>query len=366
MRITAAVTERQKVPFALVPLELDDPRPGEVVVRMVGSGLCHTDLAARDQRYPIPLPAVLGHEGAGVVERVGDGVTYVAPGDHVVLTFDSCGDCRMCLRGRPSCCDLFSARNFACSRTDGSTPLHRGTDDVHAVFFGQSAFATHALAGERNVVKVDRGAPLELLGPLGCAIQTGAGAVLNSLNPPAGSSIAVIGAGSVGLSAVMAAVLAGCTAVIAVDLNQQRLKLAQELGATHVINASEDEIVARLREITGGLGVDYSVETTGVPTVLRSAVDALNHGGTCGLIGAPGDGVEASIDVSRMLFGRTIRGILEGDSIPRLFIPKLIELHRQGRFPFDRLITTYPFTDINRAAEDSERGITLKAVLIFS
>lgn len=365
MQITAALTESKGAPFALASLELDDPRPGEVVVRMVGSGVCHTDIIVRDQWYPVPLPAVLGHEGAGVVESVGTGVSYVAPGDHVVLTFNSCGGCRMCVAGRPAYCDQFFAHNFAGTRGDGSTPLHRDSGDVHGVFFGQSAFATYALATERNVVKVDPSVPLELLGPLGCGLQTGAGAVLNTLKPPAGSSLAVFGAGSVGLCAVMAAAVAGCTTIVAIDLNQQRLDLAKELGATHIINAAEGDTVARLQELTDGLGVDYSIETTAVPRVLRQAVDALNQGGTCGLIGAAALGTEASIDMSTLLFGRTLRGIVEGDSVPRTFIPKLVELYKQGRFPFDKLIKTYAFADINEAVADSEKGVTLKPVLTF-
>jgi aryl-alcohol dehydrogenase len=366
VRITAALTETQGAPFALATLELDDPRPGEVVVRMVSSGVCHTDLIVRDQWYPVPLPAVLGHEGAGVVEAVGDGVTYVSPGDHVVLSFNSCGSCRMCDQGRQAYCDQFFACNFAGSRTDGSSTLHRAEGDVHGVFFGQSAFATYALATERNVVKVDRDAPLELLGPLGCGIQTGAGGVLNSLKPPAGSSIAVFGAGSVGISAVMAAAVSGCTTIVAVDLNDQRLELAKEVGATHIINAADGGTVDRLRELTGGLGVDYTVETTAVPGVLRQAVDALNQGGTCGLIGAAALGTEVSLDMSALLFGRSVRGIVEGDSVPRQFIPKLVDLYRQGRFPFDKLIKTYAFEDINEAVEDSEKGTTLKPVLTFA
>lgn len=365
MRITAAVTEHQSAPFTLVPLELEEPRSDEVVVRVVGAGVCHTDLIVRDQLYPVPLPAVLGHEGAGIVESVGDGVTYVAPGDHVVLTFNSCGGCRMCVQGRSTYCDHVFGSNFAGMRADGSTPLHRDSGDVHGVFFGQSSFATHALATERNVVKVDPTVPLELLGPLGCGFQTGAGGVLNALQPSAGSSIAVFGAGSVGISAVMGAVIAGCTTIVAIDLNEQRLDVARELGATHMINASERDPVAELRDLTDGLGVDYTVETTAVPAVLRQAVDALNQGGTCGLIGAAALGTEASIDMSSLLFGRTVRGIVEGDSVPRVFIPKLVELYKQGRFPIDKLIRTYAFDNINQAVEDSEKGITLKPVLTF-
>lgn len=365
MQITAAITESKGSPFTLGPVELGDPRPGEVIVRMVGSGVCHTDLIVRDQWYPVPLPAVLGHEGSGVVEVVGAGVSYVAPGDHVVLSFNSCGDCRMCVAGRPAYCDLFFACNFAGTRLDGSTPLHRNEGDVHGMFFGQSAFATYALVAERNVVKVDPSVPLELLGPLGCGIQTGAGAVLTTLNPAAGSSLAVFGAGSVGLSAVMAAAVAGCTTIIAVDLNRQRLGIAEEIGATHTIDAGADDAVSGIRELTGGLGVDYSLETTAVPRVFRQAVDSLNQGGTCGLIGAAAPGTEASIDMSALLFGRSVRGIIEGDSVARIFIPRLVELYKQGRFPFDKLIKTYPFEEINQAVEDSEQGRTLKPVLTF-
>ena len=365
MRITAALTETRGAPFALTPLELDDPRPGEVVVRMVSSGVCHTDLIMRDQWYPVPLPVVLGHEGAGVVEAVGDGVGHVVPGDHVVLTFNSCGDCGMCDHGRPAYCDGFFGCNFSGARPDGSSPLRRvGGGSVHGVFFGQSSFATHALATERNVVKVDRDAPLELLGPLGCGVQTGAGAVLNSLDPPAGSSLAIFGTGSVGISAIMAAVIAGCSPIVAIDLNERRLETALELGATHAIDAATDDPVERLRDLTGG--ADYTLETTGVASVLRQAVDALGNGGTCGLIGAAALGTEVSLDMSALLFGRSVRGIVEGDSVPRRFIPRLIDFHRQGRFPFDRLIRTYAFEDINQAVEDSEKGATLKPVLTFA
>ncbi|MEW2397964.1 NAD(P)-dependent alcohol dehydrogenase [Streptomyces sp. NPDC046862] len=366
MRITAAVTEDRGAPFRLVPLELDEPRAGEVVVRLVGVGICHTDLNARDQLRPFPLPAVFGHEGAGVVEAVGDGVSYVEPGDHVVLTFNSCGACRMCVQGRPAYCDQLAARNFAGTRADGSTALHRAEGDVHGGFFGQSSFATHALATERNVVKIDRAAPLELLAPLGCGIQTGAGGVLNSLRPEAGSSIAVFGAGGVGISSLMAAVITGCTTIAVVDINGARLELAKELGATHVVNAADGDVVAGLREITGGLGLDYTVETTGVPSVLRQCVDVLNQGGICGLIGADGPASEVTFNVSTLLFGRTVRGIHQGDSVPRTFISKLVDLYQQGRLPIDRVIKTYPFADINQAAEDMAKGLTIKPVLTFA
>ncbi|MFC4466819.1 NAD(P)-dependent alcohol dehydrogenase [Streptomyces xiangluensis] len=328
--------------------------------------MCHTDLIVRDQWYPVPLPAVLGHEGAGVVEAVGEGVTSVAPGDHVIMTYNAYGTCRLCVQGRPAYCANVFAANFSGSRPDGSLTLRRGDTGIHGAFFGQSSFATHALTGERNVVKVDPTVPLDVLGPLGCGMQTGAGGVLNSLRPQAGSSIAVFGTGTVGMSAVMAAVVAGCTTVIAIDLNPQRLEPAEELGATHTVNPAEHDAVQRIREVTGDSGVDFTVDTTASPKVLRQAVDSLNHGGTCGHIGAAGIGTEVSLDMHGLLFGRSVRGIIQGDSVPSVFIPRLVELFKQGRFPVDRLVKTYAFEDIDTAAEDTERGRTVKAVLTFA
>lgn len=363
MNITAAVAREKEQPFTVEELDLEGPRAGEVLVRVVAAGMCHTDLIVRDQWYPVPLPCVLGHEGAGVVEEVGDGVTKVEPGDNVVLTFASCGKCATCLRGRPTYCLDFFGLNFGGARLDGSSPISKDGQPVHGHFFGQSSFATHALATERNVVKVSEDAPLDMLGPLGCGIQTGAGGVLNTLHPEAGSTIAVFGTGAVGLSAIMAAKIAGCTTVIGVDVKPERLKLAEELGATHSINGNDTNSVEAVKEITGG-GADFSVETTAVPAVFRQAVDALGPLGTCGLIGAARLGTEASFDMNDILIpGKTIRGIVEGDSVPDVFIPRLVELHAQGRFPMDRLVKFYDLDGINDAAHAAEEGEAIKPIL---
>ena len=364
MKITAAVVREKSGPFVIEELELDDPRGDEVLVRMAGSGLCHTDLVARDGFMPIPNPAVLGHEGAGVVEKVGSRVTKVKPGDHVVMSFRSCGACTSCVRGLPANCLDFFKLNFAGVRADGTPTMKKDGKTVHAAFFSQSSFASHALAAERNVVKVDNDVPLELLGPLGCGVQTGAGGIINSLRARAGSSVAIFGAGSVGLSAIMAAVAVGCTTVIAVDINGERLEMAQKLGATHVVDSGQADPVEAIQRVTGG-GVQYSLECTGLPKVFRQSVDALAMTGVCGLIGVAPFGAEVSLNMQTVLNGRTVRGIVEGDSIPDIFIPQLIELYKQGRFPFDRMIKFYPFDQINQAADDSEKGRTLKAVLRF-
>lgn len=344
----------------------DDPRADEVRVRIVAAGMCHTDMVARDQLYEVPLPIVLGHEGSGVVEQIGGHVKKVAVGDHVVLTYMWCGHCKPCLGGAMTYCEHFYALNFGGAREDGSTSTfgtNNTSEPIHDHFFGQSSFGTFALVHQRNVIKVSKDAPLELLGPLGCGIQTGAGAVINALKVNPGSSFAAFGGGAVGLSAVMAARAAGATIIISADVVPSRLALAMELGATHTINSGETDPVEAVRKITGG-GADFALESSGRPAVLRQAIDALAIRGTCGIVGAPALGTEASFDVNAvMTTGKRIIGIVEGDSKPDLFIPALVELYLQGRFPFDKLVKFYSIDQINQAAEDSERGITIKPII---
>ncbi|ARS90028.1 NAD(P)-dependent alcohol dehydrogenase [Natrarchaeobaculum aegyptiacum] len=370
MEIEAAVVSEEGGSFDIETVDLEEPRAAEVLVRIVGVGVCHTDLIVRDQLYPTPLPAVLGHEGSGVVEDVGANVTTVEPGDHVVLSFDYDDECPSCQAGHPAYCASFFEHNFAGARPeDGTSPLAADGDRVSGRFFGQSSFATHAIATERNVVPVenDDDVPLELLGPLGCGIQTGAGGVINTLAPTAGSSIAVFGAGSVGLSAVMAADVVGCTEVLSIDLEENRLEKAAELGATETVNPENvDDVVETITDLTSG-GVDYALETTGVPEVAEQAVDVLTQRGTLGVIGAPALGTRASYDVNDLILnGRSITGIVEGDSNPQEFIPDLVDLYRQGTFPFDELVTYYDFEEIESAVEDSESGETIKPVLRVS
>jgi aryl-alcohol dehydrogenase len=363
MEIKAAVIWEPSGAFSIEGLELSDPRDDEVLVRIVGVGICHTDLAGRDMHLPIPPPpSVFGHEGAGVVEKVGARVTKVKPGDHVVLAWDYCGVCSSCKSGKELYCMNFFLHNFHGARPDDTTTLRKGDQVIHGSFFCQSSFADFALANERNVVKVRDDIPLEILGPMGCGVMTGAGAVINSLHARPGSSIAIFGAGNVGMSAVLAAVVCGCTTIIAVDLNPDRLKLAEELGATHTVNPNEVDPVETILDLTGG-GAEFSLECIGNPKVLRQAVDVLPRLGVCGLTGVVPPGTEVGLDMDLLMNGRTVRGILGGDAIPDLFIPKLIELYRQGRFPFDRLITFYPFDDINQAVEDMEKGRVFKPVL---
>jgi aryl-alcohol dehydrogenase len=363
MKIQAAVTRAPAAPMSLETLDLAEPRGDEILVKLVATGVCHTDMAMRDQAFPVPQPIVLGHEGAGVVVKVGRLVSEVAPGDHVVMSYNSCGHCASCRNDGASYCHDFFGLNFSGFRADGTSPISKGAEVIHGNFFGQSSFANFALCHPRNVVKVSKNAPLELLGPLACGVQTGAGAVINALKVGAGDSLAVFGTGSVGLSAVMAAKVVGATTIIAVDLNPDRLALARELGATHAIDGADPELVARVVDLTGG-GAMFSFDTTGRPAVIRKAVDSLALRGECGVVGAAPLGTEVTLDLmGLMTAGRKIRGIVEGDATPQVFIPVLIELFMQGRFAFDKLVKFYPFEKINDAIHDSETGRVVKPIL---
>lgn len=362
--INAAVIREKGGPFNIEKLTLEPPRRDEVLVKIVATGMCHTDMVARDKVYDVPHPIVLGHEGAGIVERVGEDVRDVVPGDPVVLSYQPCGHCKPCYLGMPFYCENTYALCFGGARLDGSTATQDGQGRrVHDHFFAQSSFGALALANERNTIKVPEDAPLELLGPLGCGIQTGAGAVINALQVEAGSSFVAFGAGAVGLSAVMAARIAGATTIMAADVVPSRLEMAMELGATHVVNSKKQDPVQTVKEVTGG-GADYSLEATGRPEVLRQAIEAIGIAGVCGIVGAAPLGAEGQFDINDVMIpGKTIRGILQGESITQVFIPKLVELHAQGRFPFDKLVKFYSLDDINQAAEDSERGVTIKPVI---
>ncbi|MFG2576568.1 NAD(P)-dependent alcohol dehydrogenase [Streptomyces sp. NPDC048481] len=362
----AAVVESAGAPFTLSDVVLDDPAPHEAVVRLVAAGLCHTDLGVAGGGLPFPLPGVLGHEGAGVVETVGSAVTGVVPGDHVVLSFTSCGRCRNCLGGHPAYCAAWLPLNLLGGRrADGTGTVSRDGRVLGGHFFGQSSFAERALVDERSLVRVDPDVPLASIAPLGCGVQTGVGAVWNVLKPAAGDTVVVLGAGAVGLSAVMAAALSPATTIVAVDRIAERLELAVELGATHTVDTGRAALGDAVAEITGGQGADGVVETTGNTAVLRGGVDALAARGTLVVVGAPPFGSEVALDVNGLLGGRRVVGLTLGDSETQTFVPALVQLVKDGRLPLDRLIGRYAFTDIDRAVRDMTTGKTVKPVLVF-
>lgn len=364
MEITAAVLTAPKQKFEIENIQLDtELRPEEILVKIVATGLCHTDIAIRDQHLPFGFPGILGHEGAGIVVKTGSSVTKVKAGNHVVLAPASCGKCSYCKSGHPSYCISFFPMNFGGIRNDGSCPYHShdGTG-IAGFFFGQSSFATYSLVSENNVVKVPEDVQLEILGPLGCGLQTGAGTVLNVLKPSSGESIVIAGVGPVGLAAIMAAKAAGCTSIIAVDIFDNRLDLAKELGATDTINSRELIVSEEINNRLSPGGVHYAVDTTGRNAVINQLLGSLRFMGTCAVVGIlPAEKLE--VDSQFFTMGRTLKYVIEGDSVPDIFIPQLIELHKKGMFPFDKLIRFYELNDINAAVEDSEKGITLKAIV---
>ena len=359
MQITAAVLRTTDGEYQLEQVDLADPGPGEVLVRVVGAGMCHTDVVPRS--LDMLLPIITGHEGSGVVEAIGEGVDGVQVGDHVVLYYDACGPCTMCPRGAPSYCETFIPRNLTGRDVAWGTRVTDGAGAaVGSRWFAQSSFATHCLATARNVVVVDRDLPLELLGPLGCGVLTGAGSVLVALDVQPGRSIVVFGAGAVGLSAIMAAVVAGASPIIAVDLHEHRLELARELGATHGLDGASGTLLAEIQALTGG-GADHTFDTTGNTAVIASAIGALRLGGLAGLVGVQMEALELD---PTALIGKTVSGILEGSAVPQELIPRLIELWREGRFPFDRLVRIYPLAKINEAEAASLAGEVVKPVLL--
>jgi aryl-alcohol dehydrogenase len=366
MKIRALVVEEKDAPFVEQEIELSGPARGEVLVQVVAAGVCHTDAITRAGDLPMPFPAVLGHEGAGIVEQVGEGVTQVAAGDKVILGWAFCGSCRNCLDGQPRYClrtgeALVSGRRFK-GELEGQSAYSRDGTPINGHFFGQSSFATHSIALADTLVKLPGDVPLELLGPLACGLGTGAGAVLNEARPRLGDSILVAGAGAVGLAAIMAARNSGVTTIVAADLNDGRLELARDLGATHTVNSATTDIAGEVAKITGST-VDYAFDCTGVISVIEAIADTVGMLGTLVLIGgAPAD-ARFSLDHVRTLWGKRVVGVLGGGGRSGQLIPALIELYQQGRFPFDRFVKYYEMCEIEQALADSHSGEVVKPIL---
>ncbi|MGB3797875.1 MAG: NAD(P)-dependent alcohol dehydrogenase [Alteraurantiacibacter sp.] len=366
MKITAAISGLGGGAPQMARLEQEAPRAGEMRIRLVATGVCHTDLHEHPGRHS-PQPIVLGHEGAGVVEELGEGISGFTVGDHVILSGNSCGACPSCLAGRPTYCDLAMPLCFGGQRLDGSTALSHAAGDggaqVHSHFFGQSSFATHAIVPHRTAVKMDKDLPLEKLGPLGCGVVTGAGGVIEALKAGFGDTIAVLGTGAVGLSAVMAAKLVGARRIIAVDLSEERLALARDFGATDCFHGDQDGLADAIRQVTGR-GVNFTFNTTNAPAIHTLALEVLAMNGTAGFVAAP-RGEWAPQMFAMLAGGRQLRGILGGDANPRTFLPQLAQYWRQGDLPFDRMLKFYPFAEIETAWADARSGAAIKPVLMM-
>lgn len=368
MRIQAAVMQhadgvvtRRKI--TIEEVELEGPRPDEVLIRITSCGVCGTDKMFLHGMMPYPTPGVLGHEGAGIVEEIGRDVTTIAVGDRVMIGIPYCGRCRSCRRGEQRYCEMGPVLAFSGLRPDGSTSMSRfDGQKLSGRFFQQSSWATHTVALERQLAKVPDGLDLDLCGPYGCSISSGAGAVLNELRPEPGSSIAVFGAGNVGLAAIMAARLTGAVRIVAIDEVQSRLELARELGATDTI-LHGPQTVPELKAMFGE-HLDYSVEATDGSNLVAEAVTALGIRGTCAMVG--GAKPTAAIKISHpdvLMHGKRLIGVMGGGGQTPDFLVSLMELQRDGRFPVQKLVKFYEFADVNQAIDDSDAGSTVKPIL---
>ncbi|MCX8033596.1 MAG: NAD(P)-dependent alcohol dehydrogenase [Thermoleophilia bacterium] len=359
---SAAVLYQPGTPYSMEEVELDDPKAGEVLVRIEACGICHTDAT---MQYIMPMPCVIGHEGVGIIEEVGPGVQDLKPGDRVILSWPACGKCLNCLSGQRYICEEQFGLLFAGSRPDGSRTIKLKGEWIGGAFFQQSSFANHAIASVSTVVKVDKDLPPELLAALPCGVMTGAGSVLNTMGMGPQDDLLVFGAGAVGLAAVMAAKLAGVYPIIVVDIKPERLDLALEVGATHVINAAQEDVVAKVREILPQ-GIRFAFDASGSPAPWPIVANLFRYGGIFGVAGVP-SGMTLGERPTEM-FSKAVRVqfIMGGHSIPQVFIPRMIEWYKQGRFPVDRLIMTFPFSQINEAFEASHEGKAVKPVLLMS
>jgi len=363
---TAAVIRENGAEFTFEEVTLAPLAAGEVLVRNLATGVCHSDIVV--QHGMVFSPRILGHEGAGIIEVVGPGVTTLKPGDKVIMGFNSCGLCGNCLSGKPFACESFLPLNMFCERLDGVVTIHDSHGhDIAGNFFGQSSFAKHSVANVRNIVKLPDDTPEKLhklLGPFGCGLSTGAGTVINALKVRPAESIVIFGAGGVGLAGAMAALASGATTVIVVDVNEERLKLAKSLGVTHTFNGMDADLVDKVKAATAG-GAHYAMDTTGNMKVVRTSHEVLRVGGTTAMVGLSAPGTAVELEHMAILDGRNLIGVVEGHAVPQVFIPQLLALHAAGKFPFEKFVVEYPFEKLNEAIADSISGKSIKPILVF-
>ena len=374
MKIKAAVLNAmgmqppyaESKPLSVESVELDAPGHGEVLVKIAAAGLCHSDLSVINGDRPRPMPMVLGHEAAGVVEELGPGVEDLKKGDHVVLIFvPSCGHCLPCAEGRPALCEPGAAANTAGTLLSGARRLHRNGSPLQH-HLGCSAFAEYATVSRNSLIKIDPELPLDEAALFGCAVLTGVGAVLNTARVTPGSTVAVVGLGGVGLSSVLGAVLAGARQVVAVDLFADKLDLAKKLGATNVFNASSPECVEQVRAATNG-GVEFAFELAGSVKAMELAYKITRRGGTTVTAGLPPAAHTIPIpQVNLVAEERTVKGSYIGTCVPMRDLPRYVSLYRQGRLPVDRLMTgRLKLTEINAAFDRLREGKAVRQVIVF-
>ncbi|WP_099974581.1 NAD(P)-dependent alcohol dehydrogenase [Lactobacillus terrae] len=365
-KINAAVIEKLNGDFDIKEVYVDDePKANEVLVNIVATGICHTDEALRNGQSGVTeFPRIAGHEGAGIVEKVGAGVTNIKPGDHVILSYAFDGTCEQCLKGHPSSCLNWGELNVGGKRPDGAPTFTAEDGSVIDNFFNQSSFASTTLVQQNNVIVIDKKVDLRKVGPLGCGLVTGSGTVFNGLNPQQGSTIVIVGSGAVGAGAIMAAKIKGCSKIISVDIHDQRLETSKKIGATDTINSKDLNWVEEVKKLTDGYGVDFAIDTTGISKIIKECLDVLKSGGHFAPIAVTDKSLEFLPWNELVASQKHVDGILMGDAVPQLLIPQLIEFWQKGQFPFDILEKIYDFSEINEANKASNKGSVIKPVLI--
>jgi NDMA-dependent alcohol dehydrogenase len=367
-RALAAVLYEAGKPMAIEEVEVLPPQAGEVTVRMKAAGVCHSDLHVMNGDLPMPAPIILGHEGAGVVEAVGPGVTSVQPGDSVIPIWRaSCGRCDYCMNGRPALCDMGTAMRFTGLMPDGGTRFRNSKGDSIRHYAGVSTFASISTMPEAAVVKIDNEFPLWKAALIGCGVITGIGAVIYAANVRPGSTVAVFGCGGIGLNILQGAKMVSARQIIAVDTVADKESHARRFGATHFVNAGEGDAVQAIKDLTGGKGADYTFEAIGHPRVIEQAFDSTRKGGTCVVSGICRADARAAINVNQLVYAeKTLKGTLYGSARPRVDMLNLIEMHRAGSVMLDDLLTrTYPLEEINEAYGALERGEVARSLIVW-
>jgi len=362
----AVIVREWNKPLSVEEVEVESPRRGEVMVKIAACGVCRSDLSATNGTIPMPPPLVLGHEAAGVIEELGEGVDDIAVGDHVVIVWvPMCGQCRYCVEGRPALCDMSAKAVF--TLPDGTSRLKDRDGNTLNHFAGVAVMAEYATVHRDNVLKIGSEIPLDKAALVGCAVMTGVGAAINTAKVEAGSSVAVFGAGGIGLNVIQGAALAGAERIIAVDLQDKKLEFAQQFGATHTINPGSDgDPVAKIKELTDG-GADYAFECIGIPEVIAQSYDAIHKGGTAVVVGVTRADGTVTLGTFMMPFTeKVLTGSMYGSARPKIDFPRLLSLYQSNRLKLDELVTaTYPIEEINRAFEDMVQGVNARGVLIM-
>jgi len=367
MQMQAAILWRQGEPLVVESVDLAPPQAGEALVKVKAAGVCHSDLHPARGDWPIETPVVLGHEGAGVVEEIGPGVERLRPGDHIIFCWaPACGACQSCVAGRPVLCDRLERTTYRNRMPSGGTRLRSNGQEVYH-FISTACFAEYAVVAEEGAIPVPPEVPFDVLATVGCAVMTGVGAVIRAARVEAGSRVAIIGCGGVGLNMVQGAAIVGCERIIAVDVNAAKLEIATIFGATHTVDSSKTDPVAAIRELTQGRGADYVFDSVGLPTTVAQSLQATGKGGTVVLTGLARFDTLASIPTFPFVMQeKRLIGSVYGSGQPQIDIPRLVALYQAGKLKLRELVSRgFSLAEVNTALATLEHGEVARGIILF-